>query len=74
MGEKQQKVKAYEALQSLLLAELPVLNLHGQEVIITALHTLAAARLYLQGRTTHIYLQLFQVWLLTMKKLTYSIK
>lgn len=58
--EKQEKVKAYEALQTLLLTELPVLNFNGQMVVITAFHALGAARLYLQGRMARIYLQLTQ--------------
>lgn len=58
--EKQPKVKVYEALHSLLLTELPVLNLHGQEVVVAALHSLASARLYLQGRMAQIYLRLLQ--------------
>lgn len=59
--EKQEKVKAYEALQTLLLTELPVLNFNGLMVVVTACHALAAARLYLQGRMARIYLQLSQV-------------
>ncbi|KAK8389396.1 hypothetical protein O3P69_008857 [Scylla paramamosain] len=60
VGEKNRNVEIYEALESLLLAELPVLTIHGLEVIITALQNLIVARLCLQGRMTHIYLQLAQ--------------
>lgn len=63
MWEKQEKVKAYEGLQSLLLTELPLLNRNGQAMVITAFDSLAAACLYLQGRMARIYLLMAKVWL-----------
>ena len=51
----------YEALNTQLMMELPILTSSGKELLILATRSLVAARMYLQGHLAKLYLQLAQV-------------
>lgn len=51
----------YEALNTQLMMELPVLTRCGAEIVILSTKSLVAARMYLQGHLAQLYLHLAQV-------------
>lgn len=59
--ELSQMKGTYEALNTQLMMELPILTRCGSEVLSLATRSLVAARMYLQGHLAKLYLQLAQV-------------
>ncbi|ROT61729.1 putative dynamin-binding protein-like isoform X1 [Penaeus vannamei] len=58
--ELSQMKGTYEALNTQLMMELPILTRCGSEVLSLATRSLVAARMYLQGHLAKLYLQLAQ--------------
>lgn len=59
--ELSQMKGTYEALNTQLMMELPILTRCGSEVLSLATRSLVAARMYLQGHLAKLYLQLAQI-------------
>lgn len=59
--ELSQAKGTYEALNTQLMMELPVLTSAGTEMLTLSTRSLVAARMYLQGHLAKLYLQLAQV-------------